>query len=102
MLQKNNISSIELRSGSRRRDVVQGRAAISWIAVRELGYSGADYPIETCIQKILAAGAPVNYTQIGLNFQFHRKRLALTTKPALVIQVDTVCVNRSVNMLGCN
>jgi hypothetical protein len=33
----------------------------------------ADYPIETYIKKNSAAGAPVNDTQIGLNFQFHRK-----------------------------
>jgi chromosomal replication initiation ATPase DnaA len=39
---KYNISFNELRSGSRRRDVVQGRGAISRVAVRELGYSGAD------------------------------------------------------------
>ncbi len=39
---KYNISLGELRSGSRRRDVVQARGAISWIGVRELGYSGAD------------------------------------------------------------
>ena len=39
---KHHISLGELCSGSRRRDVVDARASISWIAVRELGYSGAD------------------------------------------------------------
>ncbi len=39
---KYNISLNEYRSGSRRRDVVEARGSISWIAVRELGYSGAD------------------------------------------------------------
>jgi hypothetical protein len=39
---KQNISLGELRSGSRRRDVTKTRGSISWIAVRELGYSGAD------------------------------------------------------------
>ncbi len=39
---KYNISLGELRSGSRRRDVTRARGSISWIAVRELGYSGAD------------------------------------------------------------
>jgi hypothetical protein len=39
---KYNISLGELCSGSRRRAVVEARASISWIAVRELGYSGAD------------------------------------------------------------
>ena len=33
---------IRMSSSSRRRDVVGARCSISWIAVRELGYSGAD------------------------------------------------------------
>ena len=37
-----NISIGELRSGSRRQDVVKARGALCWIAVRELGYSGAE------------------------------------------------------------
>ncbi len=32
----------ELRSGSRRHEIVEARRIVSWIAVRELGYSGAD------------------------------------------------------------
>jgi len=36
------ISLGELRSDSRRRDAAKARGSISWIAVRELGYSGAD------------------------------------------------------------
>jgi CRP-like cAMP-binding protein len=32
----------ELCSGSRRRQVVAARGALAWIAVRQLGYSGAD------------------------------------------------------------
>jgi chromosomal replication initiation ATPase DnaA len=36
---KYNISPGELRSGSRRRDAVEARCSMSWIAVRELGYS---------------------------------------------------------------
>ena len=39
---KYNISLGELRSGCRRRDVAKARCSIPWIAVRELGYSGAD------------------------------------------------------------
>lgn len=34
-------SMSELRSGSRRQPVIEARRAISWIGVRELGYSGA-------------------------------------------------------------
>ncbi len=37
-----DLSPGELRSGSRRRAVVQARGVLSWIAVREMGYSGAD------------------------------------------------------------
>lgn len=39
---KHDVSLGELRSGSRRHSVVKARQIISWIAVRELGYSGAD------------------------------------------------------------
>jgi hypothetical protein len=62
----------------------------------------ADYPIETYMKKNLVPGTPVNYTQICLNFQFHRKKLLLTTRPALVIQLAIVCVNVRFNMLGCS
>ncbi len=37
-----DLSPGELCSGSRRRAVVQARGVMSWIAVREMGYSGAD------------------------------------------------------------
>jgi len=39
---KYSVSIGELRSGGRRRAVVKARCTISWIGVRELGYSGAD------------------------------------------------------------
>jgi hypothetical protein len=39
---KYNISLGKLQSDSRRRDVVEVRGSISWIAVREQGYSGTD------------------------------------------------------------
>ena len=42
MCRKYNISLGELRCGSCRRVVVEASGSISWIAVRELGYSGAD------------------------------------------------------------
>jgi hypothetical protein len=32
------------------------------------------------------------YIQIGLNFQFHRKKLILTTKPPSAIRQVMVCV----------
>jgi len=36
------ISLNECRSGSLRRDVVEAHGSISWIAVREFGFSGAE------------------------------------------------------------
>jgi hypothetical protein len=58
---KYNISMGELRSGSRRRDVVEARCSISWIAVRELGYSGADVArylgvSNSCVTRFVASG----------------------------------------------
>jgi hypothetical protein len=52
-------------------------------------------------KKIQPQGIPVSYAQIGLRLQSRRKKLILTTKPALVIQMNIVCVNGRFNMLGC-
>ena len=51
----------EFVSGSRRHNVVKARRAISWIAIRELGYSGADvarYPgvTNSCVTRIVSSG----------------------------------------------
>jgi hypothetical protein len=56
-----NISPGELRSGSRRREVTRARGSISWIAVRELGYSGADVArylgvTNSCVTRFVASG----------------------------------------------
>ncbi|RPH48943.1 MAG: hypothetical protein EHM85_15560 [Desulfobacteraceae bacterium] len=56
-----NISIGELLSGSRRREVVKARSAISWIGVRELGYSGADVArylgvTNSCVTRLISAG----------------------------------------------
>jgi putative transposase len=40
--QINHIGLGELRSGSRRNAIVEARQIVSWLAVRELGYSGAE------------------------------------------------------------
>ena len=50
----------ELRSGSRRKSVVMARAALSRVAVRELGYSGAEVArylgvTNSCITRIVAS-----------------------------------------------
>jgi chromosomal replication initiation ATPase DnaA len=58
---KYNISLVEFRSGSRRREVTRARGSISWIAVRELGYSGADVArylgvTNSCVTRFVASG----------------------------------------------
>jgi hypothetical protein len=58
--QEYNISVGELCSGSRRQNVVQARAVLSWIGVRELGYSGAEVArylgvTNSCVTRIVAS-----------------------------------------------
>ena len=58
---KHNISPGELRSGGRRRDVAKARGSISWTAVRELGYCGADVArylgvTNSCVTRFVAFG----------------------------------------------
>ena len=58
---KYDISLAELCSGSRRRVIVEARGAVSWIAVRELGYSGADVArylgvTNSCVTRFIASG----------------------------------------------
>jgi REP element-mobilizing transposase RayT len=56
-----HVSAGELCSGSRRRPVVRARGALAWVAVRELGYSGADVArylgvSTSCITRSVATG----------------------------------------------
>jgi REP element-mobilizing transposase RayT len=56
------VSPGELFSGSRRRPVVMARQAVAWIAVREVGYSGAEVArhlgvSNSCITRSVATGA---------------------------------------------
>ena len=58
---KYDISLAELCSGSRRRVIVEARGVVSWIAVRELGYSGADVArylgvTNSCVTRFVASG----------------------------------------------
>ena len=58
---KYEITSAELRSGSRRGAVVAARGVVSWIAVKELGYSGADVArylgvTTSCVTRFVASG----------------------------------------------
>jgi len=59
--EKHNISLTELRSGSRRHEIVEVRKIVSWIAVRELGYSGADVArylgvTTSCVNRSVSSG----------------------------------------------
>jgi len=69
--EKYNISIGELRSGGLRRTVVQARRAMSWIGVRELGYSGADVArylgvTNSCVTRLISAGKKPNIDDINL------------------------------------
>lgn len=56
-----DISMGELRSGSRRHGVAEARGVMSWTAVRELGYSGAEVArylgvTNSCVTRFVASG----------------------------------------------
>jgi hypothetical protein len=56
------VTVAEIITGSRRRVVVEARGSILWIAVRELGYSGADVGrflgvTNSCVTRFVATGA---------------------------------------------
>ena len=58
---KDKISLAELCSGSRRREIVQARRIVSWVSVRELGYSGAEVArylgvTNSCVTRFLSSG----------------------------------------------
>jgi hypothetical protein len=58
---KHGISLGELCSGSRRREIMEDRGIVSWIAVRELGYSGTDVArylgvTSSCVTKSVSSG----------------------------------------------
>ncbi len=66
-----NVSIGELRSGGRRRAVVKARRAMSWIGVRELGYSGADVArylgvTNSCVTRMISAGRKQDIDHINL------------------------------------
>jgi REP element-mobilizing transposase RayT len=70
--EKYDISNGELRSGGRRKAVVAARRTLSWICVRELGYSGADVArylgvSNSCVTRIVLAGKPDGVGDIDLD-----------------------------------
>ena len=67
-----NVSIGELRSGGRRRAVVNARRAMSWIGVRELGYSGADIAryigvTNSCVTRMISSGKKPEIDDINLD-----------------------------------
>jgi putative transposase len=67
-----DVSIGELRSGSRRRAVVKARQAVSWIGVRELGYSGADVArylgvTNSCVTRMISKGGKRDLEDINLD-----------------------------------
>jgi REP element-mobilizing transposase RayT len=69
--EKYKVSIGELRSGGRRRAVVKARRAMSWIGVRELGYSGADVArylgvTNSCVTRMISAGRKEGIEDINL------------------------------------
>ncbi len=61
----------ELRSGDRRRAVVNARRAMSWIGVRELGYLGVDVArylgvTNSCVTRMISAGRKQDIDDIKL------------------------------------
>ncbi len=71
MYERYNVSIGELRSEGRRKAVVQARQAISWIGVRELGYSGADVArylgvTNSCVMRMISTGKKPDIDDINL------------------------------------
>ena len=67
-----NVSTGELRSGGRRRAVVKARRAMSWVGVRELGYSGADLArylgvTNSCVTRMISTGKKQDIDVINLD-----------------------------------
>ena len=70
--EKYNVSIGELRSGGRRRAVVEARQAMSWYCVRELGYSGADVArylgvTNSCVTRMISTGKIPDIDGINLD-----------------------------------
>ena len=69
--EKYGVSIGELQSGGRRRAVVKARRTISWIGVRELGYSGADVArylgvTNSCVTRLISTERKQDTDDINL------------------------------------
>jgi len=70
--EKCGVSIEELKSGGRRKAVVGARKVLSWIAVTELGYSGAEVArflgvTNSCVTRIISKGKKPDYKNIKLS-----------------------------------
>lgn len=80
------VSPGELRSGSRRHKVVDARREMAWIAVRELGYSGAEVArflgvTTSCINRSVASRTDKVKLKIDLKELVGRHELCAPTSP---------------------
>ncbi len=69
---KYDVTIGELRSGGRRKAVVKARRVMSWISVRELGYSGADVArylgvTNSCVTRLISSGIKQGIDNIKLD-----------------------------------
>ncbi len=72
-----NISFGELRSGSRRHKIVKVRQIVSWVGIRESGYSGAElarYLAVTtlCVNRFISTGKKPDMDPYTMNFLHQR------------------------------
>ena len=63
---------VNFGQGRRRRAVVKARRALSWIGVRELGYSGADVArylgvTNSCVTRMISTGRKPEIDDINLD-----------------------------------
>jgi hypothetical protein len=71
MSEKCNVSISELRYGGRRNSVVRARRTMSWIGVRELGYSSADVArylgiTNSCVTRMISAEKKADVDDINI------------------------------------
>jgi len=76
-----NVSIGELRSGVRRRAVVNARRAMSWIGVREPGYSGPDIAryigvTNSCVTRMISSGKKPEIDDINLDLGYTLQHVA--------------------------
>jgi len=77
---KHKIFPDELRSGNRRRDEVKAHGSISWIAERDLGYSGANVVrylgvTNSCVTRFVASGRKADIDDLIKKYERYARTL---------------------------